>query len=100
MAGKYIESDTFLMPLIPGSDRKARLVKETIRRHSLHGADDGEEAPRKGKREVMERVSEGERETYWREERSGARHHKELREKTKNKRKKLSDITSKRKKKC
>lgn len=39
MTGKYIESDTFLMPLIPCSDRKAQLVKETIRRHSFHGAD-------------------------------------------------------------
>lgn len=39
MVGKYIESDTFLMPLIPSSDRKAQLVKETIKRHLFHGAD-------------------------------------------------------------
>lgn len=39
MVGKYIESDTFLMPLIPSSNRKAQLVKETIKRHLFHGAD-------------------------------------------------------------
>lgn len=53
-----MESDTFLMPLIPRSDRKTQLVKETIKRHSHHGADGGERAGGEGG--VTERVSQGE----------------------------------------
>lgn len=86
MAGKYIESDTFLMPLIPRSDRKAQLVKETIKRHS------GRERTRE---RVMERVSDGERHTGRR--RGQGLHTTKDWKRKRLKHKNLADITNKRK---